>query len=456
MAPINILHRPIAIAVVLAAVAASVALVLVSGPTAPPAAAAVPPRVRDYHLNVMASDVDMGNAAWHAWTFNGTVPGPTLSAVVGDVIRVTVHNSMDVVHSFHTHLSPYSLPNDGAQLNLISGIGRMAMIPPGESYTYEFEALVPGLYYYHCHSADGGHTIQQHIAQGLYGAIIIESPEEPAVRDEVLFMAERGFDAPGDAPFYIMNGHGLPGGEHALETIFVEHGIEGVKSALATGVVPIIAAKVGETLRLNVVNIGDQIHSFHLHAMTAYSVDMHEGRPLPAQVSGLVPGEVDRLLVTPSQPGLWLFHCHVVSHADAGMIGVLVVNPASGPPVLDMTGVKPGIPKTTAHAAPSHPTGATPAAGAIAIEASRPSAEFAFFPSEVKVGAPGTFEVAFNNTGKIVHTVTFTGVVGDTGNVNPGAAATIRVTFDKAGEYEFVCTVPGHKESGMRGKVVVG
>ena len=260
----------------------------------------------------------MGNGVtWHAWTFNGTIPGPTIVATQGDRVRVHVHNSMDLTHSFHSHLSPYSLENDGSQLNVISGIGGMAMIPPGGDYTYDFLATVPGLLYYHCHSADGGHTIHEHMAQGLYGAILVKQPEEPPIHDEVVFMGERGFDVSGpDAPYYVMNGKGLPGGEHALEAVFAEQGLAGVVGQLGA-TVPLVSGRVGEPIRLNVVNIGDVVHSFHLHGMTAY---LDDGRPVPAQVLGLVPGEADRLTITPTSPGLWLFHCHVVSHADGGMI----------------------------------------------------------------------------------------------------------------------------------------
>ncbi len=287
--------------------------------------AALTPQVREFDLEIKGADIAMGpDAVWHAWTFNGTVPGPTLTANVGDVLRVTVTNKMDVMHSFHTHLSPYGLESDGSQLNIIMGTGYMAMIHPGASYTYEFVATLPGLFYYHCHSADGGHTISEHMAQGLYGAIIIKGPEEVPVRDEVLFMGERGFDATDGAPFFVMNGLGLPGGEHKLEEIFADGGV-GAVAAQFGKTLPIISGKVGEPLRLSVVNIGDMIHSFHLHAMTAYYVDHDKGEPVPAQVLGLIPGEADRILITPTEPGVWLFHCHVVSHADAGMIGVFVV-----------------------------------------------------------------------------------------------------------------------------------
>ena len=262
-----------AVAFALGAFAPGVLKGILDGDAVPSASAAGGPVVRSFDLDIEAADLPMGEGAvWHAWTFNGTVPGPTLVANVGDILRVTVHNRLDLMHSFHTHLSPYVLESDGSQLNLITGSGAMAMIHPGDSYTYEFVATIPGLFYYHCHSADGGHTISQHMAQGLYGAILIKGPEEVPVRDEVVFMGERGFDSEGSAPFYVMNGHGLPGGEHKLEEIFAAEGMDGVVAEFGK-TLPVIHGKVGEPVRLSIVNIGDQIHSFHMHAMTAYYVD---------------------------------------------------------------------------------------------------------------------------------------------------------------------------------------
>jgi FtsP/CotA-like multicopper oxidase with cupredoxin domain len=54
-------------------------------------------------------------------------------------------------------------------------------------------------------------------------------------------------------------------------------------------------------------------------------VDTFPGRIWPANVVSLLPGAADRIVVTPTEPGVWLFHCHVVRHADDGMIGVFVV-----------------------------------------------------------------------------------------------------------------------------------
>jgi FtsP/CotA-like multicopper oxidase with cupredoxin domain len=282
-------------------------------------------KVRSYSLDIVAVDIEVGEGTvWHAWTFNGTVPGPTLEVMVGETLRVTVHNKHTLTHSFHTHLSPYPLEMDGSQINTITGVGVGAMIPPGGDYTYEFHPTLPGLYYYHCHSADGDMMISQHIAQGLYGAIIVKSPDEPAVRDEVVFMAEIGREVDGDnTPFFIMNGKGIPGGEHTLEKIFAGQGIDGVVAQFGK-TVPAFNGKVGETVRFNVVNIGDQIHSFHLHGMNMVRDD-DPNKIVTANVLQLVPGGAGRFLVTPTFAGVWLFHCHVVSHADMGMIGVFVV-----------------------------------------------------------------------------------------------------------------------------------
>jgi len=265
---------------------------------------------------------------WHAWTYKeagaekGSVPGPTLLVNVGEKLKVNVTNKLDKVHSFHTHLSNYDLSSDGSQANIITNTGAGAMIPPGKSWTYEFDATHPGLYYYHCHSADGGNTISQHIHQGLYGAIIVKDPAEPAVRDEVIFMSEIGFDTEGDkVPPYIMNGMGLPGGEKALEDAYVEGGFDAV-AATFNKTVPVITARVGEEMHVHVVNIGDVIHSFHAHNVDHISLGTLRGDVWAGNLLPLVPGQADTLQFTFQKPGAWLFHCHVVAHADAGMIGL--------------------------------------------------------------------------------------------------------------------------------------
>lgn len=88
--------------------------------------------VREYTLEISEQVIDYGDGnAWTAWTYNGSVPGPTLRARPGETLRVKVRNRHNRVHSFHTPLSHYPIENDGSQANTITGKGSGAMIPPG-------------------------------------------------------------------------------------------------------------------------------------------------------------------------------------------------------------------------------------------------------------------------------------------------------------------------------------
>jgi manganese oxidase len=78
-----------------------------------------------------------------AWTFNGTVPGPTIRMTEGDLVRITVVNDKDnkLPHTMHMH-SIHKSEMDGVQSNAIM---------PGDSFTYDFIAQPFGVYPYHCH-----------------------------------------------------------------------------------------------------------------------------------------------------------------------------------------------------------------------------------------------------------------------------------------------------------------
>ncbi|MCS7094279.1 MAG: multicopper oxidase domain-containing protein [Thaumarchaeota archaeon] len=299
-------------------------------------------QVREYYIEIKQANIEIApGVTWKAWTYNGTVPGPTLMAKVGDLIRVRAVNKLNLTHSLHPHMPYYELQHDGSQINLVTGTGKGSMIPPGGEWTYEWPATKAGIWYYHCHSGGplvgGGHRIVDHMLMGLYGAIIVYDFDEPPAREFVIFMSELpsvqgAIVGEGPRPFYIMNGMGLPGGEPELELVYVGQskifpqlkGLEGVVK-LFNSSFPVFKAKVGEKIRFHIVNIGDIYHSFHLHVGDLKSKWVLGGRSWPAQVVPLVPGAADTIEVTYTKPGVFLFHCHVVSHADAGMIGILII-----------------------------------------------------------------------------------------------------------------------------------
>ncbi|MBI4311661.1 MAG: multicopper oxidase domain-containing protein, partial [Chloroflexi bacterium] len=273
--------------------------------------------VREYDLDIVPADIDYGTGVWHAWTYGGTVPGTTIRANAGDTLRIRVTNKHDKAHSFHAHLDGFTLENDGSQMNAVMNVGMGSLIAPGNSYVYTFKPMRPGLYYYHSHFSDESVTPTQEVTQGMYGAILISDPKEPPMREEVLFMGEIGHLREGKTPPYIMNGLGFTGGEAGVGHLNHDQMAEQYDKTL-----PTFRLKVGETIKLHVINIGSLEHSLYIHTADIVSLGVLNGRMWPGRVLPLVPGAADTLQVTFNDPGPWLFHCHVDPHTDAGMLGV--------------------------------------------------------------------------------------------------------------------------------------
>ncbi|MBI2125951.1 MAG: multicopper oxidase domain-containing protein, partial [Thaumarchaeota archaeon] len=206
----------------------------------PQAPLAIGQNVREYTLIVEPKRMTVGDASWEVWTYNGTVPAPTLTGKVGEILRIKLINKHNITHSLHTHLRGYKFEMDGSQANIIAGKGAGSMVPPNGEYTYEYPLTTAGIYYFHCHSSDGGKTISQHIKMGLYGAIIVDEPDRPPAKEFVLFYAE---GQPGNPAPYVINNRGIPGGEMALMELFEKKGFQGVAEQLNVTVTAIKVKK---------------------------------------------------------------------------------------------------------------------------------------------------------------------------------------------------------------------
>ena len=111
------------------------------------------------HENVMVPISDSG-ISFLAWTFNDTIPGPTMRMTEGDQVSITVINRNDSKHSHSLHLhSIHSSDMDGVE-------GMAGSIAPGQSYTYKFVASPFGVYPYHCHVSPVAGSYQQRIIWG--------------------------------------------------------------------------------------------------------------------------------------------------------------------------------------------------------------------------------------------------------------------------------------------------
>ncbi len=181
------------------------------------------------------------------WTFGGSVPGKFIRVRQGDLVDFTLKNLPDSKLPHNIDLHAVTGPGGGAEAT---------MVAPGQSARFQFKALNAGLYVYHCATGPVG----MHIANGMYGLILVEPKEGlPKVDKEYYvmqgdFYTKGKFDAPGlqdfdqekavrEQPDYVLfNGK--------------------VRSTTGANALP---AKVGETVRLYVGNGGPNlVSSFHV------------------------------------------------------------------------------------------------------------------------------------------------------------------------------------------------
>jgi nitrite reductase (NO-forming) len=119
--------------------------------------------VVDVQLVAQSTDLPiMGGGTYHALTFNGQVPGPTVRVTQGDIVRVTltVPANETTPHSVDMHASQLSATNFGA-------------VKIGQSATYAYIAEYPGAFKYHCEGVNLA-SMDQHVLSGMYGVTIVD------------------------------------------------------------------------------------------------------------------------------------------------------------------------------------------------------------------------------------------------------------------------------------------
>jgi len=228
-----------------------------------------------------------------AWTFNGTVPGPTIHVRQGDRVQVVLVNKLPEPTTIHWHGLPVSADMDG-----VPGLSQAA-VAPGQSFTYNFTASDAGTYIYHTHFNDFNQ-----LDRGLYGAVVVDEakPAERFDRDYLMLLSSwRIYSDPEN--FFSINGKSYP-----LTKPYM--------------------VKRGERVRIREINIsGTEFHTMHLHGHR-FEVIAYDGQPVaPLNRQRMVtlsigPGETrDIAFVANAQPGTWMFHCHIADHMMNGAMG---------------------------------------------------------------------------------------------------------------------------------------
>jgi manganese oxidase len=218
------------------------------------------------------------------------IQGPLLHAHVGDTILVHFEN-LDTLnnrpHSMHFHGVHYRPGSDGSYLPGFSGPG--ANVRPGQSFTYRLVAGPDsaGVWPYHDHSP----SMDDSIAGGMYGALsILGLGDQAPDREFVVYLETTG-------DFKTIDGKAFVGNT------------------------PVFHSKVGELVQWDVLTLGEDHHTFHVHG---HRWEAPDGSDIDTITLG--PAESFRIRWREEDPGTWFYHCHVEGHMMQGMIGIYRVS----------------------------------------------------------------------------------------------------------------------------------
>ena len=248
---------------------------------------------------------------YDAWTFGKGAPGPVIHARQGQLVRVTLVNHAPMAHSVDFHAARIA-PNVA-----------FADVAPGKSFTFTFRAGDPGVYMYHC----GTKPVLAHIANGMYGAIVVEPKTglPKADRQYVLVSSEWYLNSAGDkAPADL----DMVKAEQMTPDWVTWNGYAGqyVKHPLT--------AMPGETVRFWVMDAGPSLNvDFHVVGtllnrawvdadMTQFQRDVQTA-VVPAGGGGVFDVKIDK-------PGLYPFVSHSFASVNLGLVGLLKVGHVEG------------------------------------------------------------------------------------------------------------------------------
>jgi nitrite reductase (NO-forming) len=287
----------------------------------PGPAPAGPPRTIKVDLEAVELIGRLANeTTYNYWTFNGKVPGPFLRVRLGDTVELSFKNAGNsrMIHSVDLHA--VTGPGGGAV---------MTQTPPGETKSFRFKALNPGLYVYHCATP----MVANHISSGMYGLILVEpSGGLPKVDHEFYVMQGELYT---DRPFG-QRGHD----EFSVEKLLAERPeylvFNGAVGALTTE--HPMKAKVGDTVRIYFGVGGPNVtSSFHVigeifdrvygeAAMGSTVMTNVQTTMVPAGGAAIVEFRLE-------VPGRYILVDHSLSRLERGLAGFLVVEGPDSPEV---------------------------------------------------------------------------------------------------------------------------
>lgn len=220
-------------------IAASVALAMLAGAAAQAKTVKISMTAKEVEL-----PIDNKGTMYRTWTFDGMVPGPVVHVTEGDVVEFTLINDK-------ANKNSHSMDFHAAQVDVIKDL---EAIKPGEKGGFTFTANYPGIFYYHC----GADPMIQHIARGMYGAIIVDPKDSKAMpkadREYVLIQSEL-YPNPDNQADMMAN---------KWSNVMFNGGVFKYDPVHDPAATRMLQAKPGERVRVYFINAGvNEFSSFH-------------------------------------------------------------------------------------------------------------------------------------------------------------------------------------------------
>ena len=253
--------------------------------------------LREFQVVAFDKEIEIAPGLFFpAWTFNGTVPGPTLRCRAGERVRVKFINAGAHPHTMHFH-GIHTAEMDG-----VPGVGPGEILP-GKSFVYEFDAEPFGLHQYHCHTL----PLKRHIHKGLYGAFIIDPPQpRPPARELVMVMNAFDTNFDGENEVYAVNSVAFHYMRHPLKV------------------------RRGELVRIYLVNMTefDPINSIHVHGNFFHVYRTGTRLQTSEFTDTIMLCQAERAILEVRFPytGRYMFHAHQSEFTELGWMGFFDVS----------------------------------------------------------------------------------------------------------------------------------
>ncbi len=287
--------------------------VLTSPPHVPPPIHRNYPAKVVVDLEVIEKEMPISEGVSYTfWTFGGTVPGSFIRVRQGDTVEFHLKNAPDSKMPHNIDLHGVTGPGGGAASSFTA---------PGHESQFTFKALNQGIYVYHCATAPVG----MHIANGMYGLILVEPPEGLSPVDHEYYVMQGDFYTTGK---YRQKGHQPFDMEKAIDenpTYVLFNGKEGSLTGDNA-----LTAKTNEKVRLFIGNGGPNlVSSFHVIGEIFDKVQQEGGsHPQENVQTTLIPsGGAAIVEFHTDVPGSYVLVDHSIFRAfNKGALGILKVD----------------------------------------------------------------------------------------------------------------------------------